>query len=201
VIPSEQYGSGTVMVWDRGTWVPSENRSAAIATACSSSSSTGKLRAGGRWYHARRKQGQERENWLLIKEKDEFARHGADAHIVDTAPNSVLSGRTIEAIARDRDRVWQSSKSADARVRANKATRKIPARKGEQADPAEVDGAKRARLPATLTDARDACEDCSARRRVAARDQARWLPRCAVWIEGPSASLRGAAGSGHRHCR
>ena len=52
------------------------------------------------------------KSWLLIKENDAFARPGSEGSIVDERPESVLSGRTLEAIARDPDRVWHLSRIA-----------------------------------------------------------------------------------------
>jgi bifunctional non-homologous end joining protein LigD len=132
VIPSAQYGSGTVMVWDRGTWVRKEHPVSGYAGGVLKFDLHGEKLEGG-WTLVRTRGSKYggksgKQAWLLIKEKDEFARHGADAHIVDNEPNSVLSGRTIEEIARDR--VRQSNKSADARVRVEKATRTSPPRKG-----------------------------------------------------------------------
>ena len=148
VISSAQYGSGTVMVWDRGTWVPKEDAVSGYAEGVLKFELHGEKLKGG-WTLVRTRGSKYggksgKQAWLLIKEKDEFARHEADAHVVDNAPNSVLSGRTIEEIARDRDRVWESNKSADARVRVDKATRTSPVRQDDYADPAEADGAEHA---------------------------------------------------------
>jgi bifunctional non-homologous end joining protein LigD len=56
--------------------------------------------------------------WLLIKEQDEFARPGETTSIVDQKPNSVVSSRSIDAIAKQRDRVWQSNKSVEENVKS-----------------------------------------------------------------------------------
>jgi bifunctional non-homologous end joining protein LigD len=50
--------------------------------------------------------GEKHENWLLIKERDDEAVPGSDAALVDGNPLSVATGRSIEAIAADRDRIW-----------------------------------------------------------------------------------------------
>ena len=49
-------------------------------------------------------------NWLLIKEHDQYEQTAADEPITEKAPNSVLTQRDIEAIARDEDHVWQSNR-------------------------------------------------------------------------------------------
>jgi len=48
-----------------------------------------------------------REAWLLIKEKDEFVRPGLRTSTA-ARPESVATGRTLEQIAADRDRIWDS---------------------------------------------------------------------------------------------
>src|SRR5690606_21695466 len=53
--------------------------------------------------------GKEKDNWLLIKRRDREA-HGDDApELVDTLPESVLTGRSLDEVAASRDRVWHSS--------------------------------------------------------------------------------------------
>jgi bifunctional non-homologous end joining protein LigD len=51
-------------------------------------------------------------NWLLIKEHDEFERHAGDPAITDEAPNSVVTGRSLEEIARSEDHIWNSKQTA-----------------------------------------------------------------------------------------
>jgi bifunctional non-homologous end joining protein LigD len=65
------------------------------------------IRMGGRAAN------ENKPNWLLIKEHDEQERAAGDRAITDEAPDSVLSGRTMDAIARDGDRVWQSNRSRE----------------------------------------------------------------------------------------
>ena len=68
-----------------------------------------KLHGAGRWCGwAARPPAKARENWLLIKERDELAVPGSDTALVDENPLSVATGRSMDAIAADRDRVWDS---------------------------------------------------------------------------------------------
>jgi bifunctional non-homologous end joining protein LigD len=53
-------------------------------------------------------------NWLLIKEHDQYERGAEDEPITEEAPNSVVTGRDIDAIAKAEDHVWQSTKAAAA---------------------------------------------------------------------------------------
>ncbi|HJV36501.1 DNA ligase D [Geomonas sp.] len=103
VIPAGNYGAGTVLVWDRGTWEPLEGGK--------SDYYRGRLhfllhgqRLKGRWLLIRAQEGDRK--WLLTKEPDEFATQ----QDVLAAETSVVSGRTLEEIAADRDRLWTSDR-------------------------------------------------------------------------------------------
>ncbi len=90
-IPPKQYGAGTVIVWDRGTWIPEGDPRAGYRDGKLKFELRGeKLR--GRWTLVRMHgHGDERqEPWLLIKERDGFARPEDDYSIVDALPGSVL---------------------------------------------------------------------------------------------------------------
>src|SRR5436190_15498031 len=80
-IPQGQYGGGTVMLWDEGTWEPSGNAARDLAKGNLTFDLHGK-RLKGRWHlvrmHGRPGEGK-RENWLLIKGKDEYADSHGDA--------------------------------------------------------------------------------------------------------------------------
>ena len=122
VIPKKEYGGGTVMLWDTGWWEPTEDPEKGIKD--------GKLkfilhgeRLSGAWtlVRMRRKEGEKRDNWLLIKERDELADEDGDA-ILDRETTSAATGRTMEEIASGEGkrgkRIWHSDKSAKANVKA-----------------------------------------------------------------------------------
>jgi bifunctional non-homologous end joining protein LigD len=118
VIPPKQYGSGTVLLWDRGIWIPKEDPEAGYAKGRLKFELVGdKLRGG--WNLVRSRSGKYGgdKSWLLIKEDDEYAREGLAARVVDDQPNSVVSGRGLEEIAADPERVWHSNKSVAENVR------------------------------------------------------------------------------------
>ena len=46
-------------------------------------------------------------NWLLIKEKDEFANDEQSPVVTETQPDSAVTKRSIEQIAKDNDRTWR----------------------------------------------------------------------------------------------
>jgi bifunctional non-homologous end joining protein LigD len=133
IIPKGQYGGGTVMLWDRGTWEPIGDPHKSYRAGSLKFTLKGEKLRGG-WalvkIGGRRKDGDDR-SWLLIKERDQEARARTES-IVATEPDSVATGRTIDQIAAAEDRVWQSNRDG-----------------GEDAkpEPAGVPGARRAPLP------------------------------------------------------
>src|ERR1044071_5245738 len=95
MIPEGEYGAGAVIVWDRGEWVPVEDRLEGLRK--------GKLlfdlkgyKLKGRWTLVKLKKTE--KDWLLIKERDGYAA-------ADPPPwpeQSVLSGRTVLDLAEGR---------------------------------------------------------------------------------------------------
>jgi bifunctional non-homologous end joining protein LigD len=113
IIPQGQYGGGTVMIWDRGTWEPEGDAARGLAKGHLDFTLAGE-KLGGAWHlvRMRGRPGEKRENWLLIKARDEAARGEADPDITEDEPNSVVSGRSIDEIASNkRRRVWQSNRA------------------------------------------------------------------------------------------
>jgi bifunctional non-homologous end joining protein LigD len=100
-IPKGEYGGGTVMLWDRGTWEPVEGKSAKdLAKGHLHFRLTGE-RMNGEWLLIRlkRRPGEKRDNWLLRKIQDEYAQEGDP--LVEHALTSVLTGRTMAQIEAD----------------------------------------------------------------------------------------------------
>ncbi|HEX4156610.1 MAG TPA: DNA ligase D, partial [Acidobacteriaceae bacterium] len=125
IIPKGQYGGGTVMVWDQGTWWPQpghENVDAGLRAGSLKFEMHGsKLK--GKWTLVRmnpransstasRWGSSSKPNWLLIKEHDEYERGPNDKPITEAAPNSAVTGRTMDQIAHASDHVWNSKETA-----------------------------------------------------------------------------------------
>jgi bifunctional non-homologous end joining protein LigD len=148
VIPKGEYGGGTVLVWDRGRWIPEGDPRDAYRRGRLTFALEGQ-RLHGR-FHLVRTRGRADKNgarsWLLFKSGDPAAERGSDTQVVDEHPASVISGRTLEQVASDPDRVWHSQPHGTPAPRAP--------------DPAQHKRARKAALPpfvapqlATLVDA------------------------------------------------
>lgn len=114
-IPKGEYGGGTVMLWDRGTWSPIGDARESYRKGNLKFELHGE-RLKGRWVLVRMGKPAEagKENWLLIKEQDELAQPGSDSATVDEFTVSVDSGRSMDEIAAARSRVWHSNRREDS---------------------------------------------------------------------------------------
>ncbi|MER8428104.1 DNA ligase D [Mesorhizobium sp. M1403] len=127
-IPKGQYGGGSVIVWDEGTWVPEGDPAKGMKKGHINFELHGH-KLHGAWHLVRLKPrpGEKRDNWLLIKSDDAAARPGED--ILQEAPQSVKSGLTIEEVGEGKTadgkkpRVWQSDRPAAGKAKAVAARR------------------------------------------------------------------------------
>ena len=88
-IPEKQYGAGKVIIWDKGTWEPLGDPHEGYAAGNLKFEMHGH-KMHGKWALIRMKgKGEKQEPWLLIKEKDDYARPGAEFSVVDEMPDSV----------------------------------------------------------------------------------------------------------------
>ena len=131
-IPEGQYGGGTVMLWDRGTWESEDAERGFKKGDLKFTLHGDKLH--GSWVLVRMRNdrtGGKRTNWLLIKHRDEHVREGKDNDILDE-DRSVASGRAMEEIAEGKgrapkpfmlakgaktkaDAVWQSNRAEETK--------------------------------------------------------------------------------------
>ena len=103
IIPKGQYGGGTVMLWDRGSWAPIAGKSAKDIDKGHLHFTLDGERMKGEWILIRLKPrgNGKRENWLLRKIDDAYA--GGSDDLVARELTSVLTGRTMAEIAADED--------------------------------------------------------------------------------------------------
>jgi len=113
IIPKGQYGGGTVMLWDHGTWEPHGDVDEGLEKGHLKFTLKGeKLR--GDWALIRmggKAAGERKPNWLLIKEHDGLERGPDDPPVTEEEPDSVVTGRDLDAIAENQDHVWGTNGS------------------------------------------------------------------------------------------
>ncbi len=100
-IPEGEYGAGSVIIWDNGRWEPIGDPHRGLEKGDLKFNLYGQ-RLHGRWVLVRMKpdkKGQKRENWLLIKERDEYAEDADGEALLDQFSTSVVSGHTIDDVA------------------------------------------------------------------------------------------------------
>ena len=124
LIPQGEYGGGTVMLWDRGSWEPEEDPHEGLKTGKLKFTLHGE-KLHGSWALIRKApidsgRGPVKNQWLLIKHRDEAARDHDEFDVTAAETKSVASGRDLDEIAGDGDRVW-SSKNGEQKVKAAKA--------------------------------------------------------------------------------
>ncbi|HET7233408.1 MAG TPA: DNA ligase D [Longimicrobium sp.] len=166
IIPRGEYGGGTVMLWDAGTWEPLDDAHKGYRKGHLRFALHGqKLR--GAWHLVRSRRGEEgeKEQWMLFKANDDDARPESEGRVVEDEPLSIKTGRSMEEIAGDADATWHSdrdpkdavtrkpaaakTKKPAATTRAKSSAAKTPARAAGSPAP-DLSGAKKAAMPREL---------------------------------------------------
>ncbi len=138
IIPKGEYGGGTVVLWDRGRWYPEGDAHKGFKKGHLRFRLDGEKLQGG-FSLVRMHDG---DNWLLIKSEDDEASSDGETRIRER-PESVASGRTLDDIAAEPDRVWRSKRKGGS-SRARGALRKKavksaePPRYGHSPQPEQV---------------------------------------------------------------
>src|SRR5262245_53892236 len=136
VIPKREYGGGPVMLWDRGTWEPIGDPDEGLAKGDLKFRLNGD-RLNGDFVLVRmkpRKEDRGRQNWLLIKKRDEYAGDGDEPTL--TYDTSVKSGRTMDQIEHGESAVWSSNKAKKKLRRRRKRPRAVTAKPKRRKSPA-----------------------------------------------------------------
>ncbi len=144
-IPKKQYGAGTVIVWDRGTWEPVGDAAAGLAA--------GKLvfrlhgeKLAGLWELVRiAKPGDRQDPWMLFKKKDEWARSLAEYDVIAALPDSVVA-RPLGPVEQREPRVAGSALREGPAARASTAA---GAKAKTESEP-DLGAAVKAALPTKL---------------------------------------------------
>ena len=100
VIPAGEYGGGTMIVWDRGRWTPEEDPKRGLDKGHLDFTLDGE-RLKGRWHlvRMRARPRETKEQWLLIKSDDAFARTEGEADLLSREQASLVSGKTNDQLA------------------------------------------------------------------------------------------------------
>jgi len=169
-IPKGEYGGGTVMIWDRGHWEPEADPHKGLAKGHLAFRLYGEKLHGG-WHLVRmhRRQGEKRDNWLLIKQHDGTERSARDEDILEEKPLSVVTGRTMDEITSGPKKEWRTNRASKTKQLSGKpkaikrgTSRAATARSGSRAKLVIAEalrGGRKAKLPrfvspslATLSD-------------------------------------------------
>jgi len=141
-IPKGQYGGGTVLMWDQGTWRPDGNpveglRKGSLTFRLNGQRLTGSFVLTRLRPRSRQEKG---ENWLLIKRNDKAARPGSEDAVIRDNTTSIISSRELPQIA---------DEASPIKARTRRKTGEKPPRP-PKIDPAGLAGARRARLPVAM---------------------------------------------------
>jgi bifunctional non-homologous end joining protein LigD len=127
-IPKGEYGGGTVMLWDRGRWIPDPRKdpSKTIKEGHLHFTLEGE-RMKGEWvlFRLNPRPGEKGEPWMLKKVTDEYADPDDGEALVDNNVTSVTTGRTMAEIAAGED-VWRSNRGGRKGGRAKRKAGKAP---------------------------------------------------------------------------
>lgn len=121
IIPKGNYGAGTVIVWDEGTYRPIEEfpdkKSQEKHLLKQLREGSLKIVMNGKKLKGEfalvRTNGMGENSWLLIKHKDKFA----SAKDITEKDKSVQSGKTLEKVATSSENIWESNRKSDGTVK------------------------------------------------------------------------------------
>lgn len=123
-IPKGEYGGGVVMLWDEGVWEPYGNVEEGLNKGVLKFTLQGR-RMKGKWALVRLhgKPGETKNNWLLLKEKDEYAKL-TDG--ISEFTTSIRTGRTMEEIAQGEGKKLTTNPFDTVNVQLAKLVNKVP---------------------------------------------------------------------------
>ncbi|KWS39715.1 DNA ligase D [Pseudomonas syringae] len=129
-IPQGQYGGGDVIVWDRGVWQPHGDPQKTYAEGKLKFTLVGE-KLSGDWalVRTRLKGSGTKEQWLLIKEKDDIARPAAEYDITQEQPQSVISGAHVGEERSTPKKSAASAANGKAKASTSKSKAPTPAAK------------------------------------------------------------------------
>ena len=128
IIPAGEYGGGTVMLWDKGRWIPQPGKdpSKTIEEGHLHFTLEGE-RMKGEWvlFRLSPRPGERGEPWMLKKVTDEYSDAENGNELVDEGTTSVTTGRTMAEIAAGED-VWRSNRGGQKGGRGKRKAGNAP---------------------------------------------------------------------------
>lgn len=123
-IPKGEYGGGVVMLWDEGYWEPQVDVAEGLSTGSLKFILKGR-RLKGKWALVRMKpkEGEAKNNWLLLKEKDNYAK---SADVIPEFTTSIRTGRTMTEIGEGEDEKITRNPFSKVNVQLAKLVNTIP---------------------------------------------------------------------------
>lgn len=130
IIPKGEYGGGTVIVWDRGTYEPIEpikgKKAQEKYLLAELEKGSVKIKLHGEKLEGEfalvKTHGMGEKAWLLIKHKDDYAT----VKDITKKDQSVISGKTIAAMEKNSDKVWQNGQEENIKPADAKSKKKLP---------------------------------------------------------------------------
>lgn len=123
-IPKGEYGGGVVMLWDEGFWVPYGNVDQGLDEGVLKFKING-IRLKGKWalIRLKGKASESKDNWLLLKEKDEYIKTETG---ISEFLTSIRTGRTMTEIEEGKDESFTRNPFDSAKVQLAKLVKKVP---------------------------------------------------------------------------
>jgi bifunctional non-homologous end joining protein LigD len=131
IIPEGEYGGGTVLLWDKGTWEPLGDARQDYEKGRLKFKLHGE-KLQGAWMLLRTNPGQYgtgKRGWLLFKERDDQARPAVTGDVLEELPLSVETGRTLDEIAADKDWVWSTKSNSNQQRKPTARTKSLRQKK------------------------------------------------------------------------
>ncbi len=123
-LPKGDYGGGVVMLWDEGFWVPCGNVDQGLDEGVLKFKING-IRLKGKWalIRLKGKASESKDNWLLLKEKDEYIKTETG---ISEFLTSIRTGRTMTEIEEGKDESFTRNPFDSAKVQLAKLVKKVP---------------------------------------------------------------------------
>jgi len=194
-IPEKQYGAGKVIIWDKGTWEPEGDPHEGYRKGNLKFRLHGH-KMHGNWVLVRMKgRGDEKqEAWLLIKEKDDYARPAEEFSVVDEMPDSVkplpMPGTKEKVPAKAKGKAKAAAADEAAPAKTARATKGKASAAAPAAKPAaKTSRSTKAKADAAAVKAADAARDGSLPEGVVeAPLPAEFAPELATLVDSPPAN-------------